>query len=126
VLLKLSKLLLILTLSVSIGLHWAALQSAAWMGMIIKYSHNGTFSEAIEKTFDGKHPCSLCKQIAKGKQSERKAESQIELKKLEFFDNTVSFVFSSPQAFRLIPERAEEPLLRANVPPVPPPRNLLG
>ncbi|EEF63288.1 hypothetical protein [Pedosphaera parvula] len=118
--------MLILALLGATGSHWIVMQSVAWATMLAGNAKVESFHVALEKTFDGKHPCSLCKQIAKGKQSERKAEFQTEIKKLEFFDNTVSFVIYSPQAFSLLPERAEASLLRANAPPVPPPRSLLG
>jgi hypothetical protein len=120
VLLKLSKWLLILTLSVSIGLHWAALQSAAWMGMIIKYSQDSTFSEAIEKTFDGQHPCKLCKLVDAGKKAEKKSESKDSLKKLDLVSpNFALFTFhsdSGPKVSFLL-----HCDLRIETPPTPPP-----
>lgn len=54
-----------------LGLQWSILQSAAWVGMIIRYSQDSTLSEAIIKTFDGQHPCRLCKLIEQGKRSEK-------------------------------------------------------
>jgi hypothetical protein len=112
--------MLILTLSVSIGLHWAALQSAAWMGMIIKYSHDGSFSEAIEKTFDGQHPCKLCKLVNAGKKAEKKSESKDSLKKLDLVSpNFALFAFhsdSEPKVSFLM-----HCGLRIEPPPTPPP-----
>lgn len=71
-------------LIVSVGGHWAFLQSVAWMGMMIDYSRDGSVCVAITKTFDGKHPCCLCKAIEAGKKSEKKKESSVEIKKMEF------------------------------------------
>ncbi len=40
-------------------------QKHRWVGMAISYSQDSSsFSEALAKTFDGKHPCKLCKFVA--------------------------------------------------------------
>jgi len=70
-------------LACSIGLHWVFLQSVAWVGMVVNYSHNGTFGEALGKTFDGKHPCSMCLKIRKGWHEEKQREAQLPLIKME-------------------------------------------
>jgi hypothetical protein len=57
VLTRLSKLVLALALAGSIGLHWAFLQAVAWTGMVASYACILPISEALQKTFDGKHPC---------------------------------------------------------------------
>jgi hypothetical protein len=31
--------------------------------MLVSYSQKGTVVEAVEKTFDGEHPCALCRAI---------------------------------------------------------------
>src|SRR5271155_5291439 len=65
-----------LSLCVALGLHWCALQSGAWVGMLINYSRSGSVASAIEKTFDGQHPCPLCRAISKGEQSGKKQDFQ--------------------------------------------------
>jgi len=70
------KWLTVLSLCAALGLHWAALQSVAWVGMLINYSHSGSVASAVEKTFDGNHPCPFCKAISKGEQSGKKQEFQ--------------------------------------------------
>ena len=57
---------ILLALVLSLGLHWTVLQSAAWVSMIVSYSQEGSLSEALEKTFDGEHPCELCRMIDRG------------------------------------------------------------
>ena len=74
---RFAKLLLVLTLSFSIGLHWEVLQSVAWFGMVINYSQGTTLKEGLCKTFDGKHPCCLCKMVQAGKKSENKTDAQV-------------------------------------------------
>jgi hypothetical protein len=53
------------------GAHWAILQSVAWTEMVITYSRHASLREALEKTFDGKHPCKLCRMVKAGRKSER-------------------------------------------------------
>lgn len=61
-------------LIVSVGGHWALAQSLAWTGMLVSYSQEGTFEEAVQKTFDGAHPCNLCKAIDAGKAAEKESQ----------------------------------------------------
>jgi hypothetical protein len=63
-------------LVVSLGLHWALLQTVAWTGMLITYAHDAPLHDAVAKTFDGQHPCTLCKVIQKGRAEERKQEQR--------------------------------------------------
>jgi hypothetical protein len=70
--LRASQWLLIMTLMVSMGGHLALLQTIAWGNMLVSYSSETTLSEAMEKTFDGGHPCELCKVVKKSKSEEEK------------------------------------------------------
>lgn len=56
------------------GGHWAMLQGVAWATMVHDFSRNGSLTQAVGKTFDGKHPCAMCKKIAKSKISETSGE----------------------------------------------------
>lgn len=78
-----------------LGGHWAVLQVAAWTGMAISYSQNESISEALNKTFDGKHPCKLCQLVKAGKKAEQKSESKLDTKKLDSFVTSLS-LFSFP------------------------------
>ena len=86
----------------------------------------GSFSEAVQRTFDGQHPCALCHQIAKGKQSEKKSEFSFQLKKLEFLSATGGFLFSAPASFWLLHIPEEYLRSMSTTPPTPPPRPLLA
>lgn len=67
--------LLVAALMISIGLHWAVLQSAAWVGMAVAYSvEKGSVVEGLSDTFDGDHPCPLCKAVEKGVESEQQSK----------------------------------------------------
>ena len=119
---RLPNLLIVLALDSSIGLHWAPLQSVAWVGMIVRYSQQTTLVEALVKTFDGQHPCFLCKQISEGKKAEKKTERFTALKQLEYTHAVNCFVFSPPSDFRLGIEPSPNLASIAHTPPVPPPR----
>lgn len=66
----------VLVLVLSLGLHWAVLQTVAWTGMIISYSRDASLSEALSKTFDGEHPCPMCKVIKKARAEEKQQEQK--------------------------------------------------
>ena len=44
--------------------------------MLLSYSRSGSIASAVAKTFDGKHPCPLCKAIHKAEQSGKKQDFQ--------------------------------------------------
>jgi hypothetical protein len=70
--LRAGQFLLIGTLLVSMGGHFALLQTIAWGNMLVEYSSKGSLTEAVGKTFDGEHPCHLCKVVKKSKSEEKK------------------------------------------------------
>jgi hypothetical protein len=75
-----------LALFVAIGGPLALLQGVAWATMIRDYSRTGSVTAAVEKTFDGKHPCALCKKIAAQRSHEEKAPVTVKVdKKAEVF-----------------------------------------
>ncbi len=94
--------------------------------MIRENLRTESFEVALKKTFDGQHPCALCKKIESGKKSEKKSEFQSETKKLEFSYDKVAFVFASPTSFCLQGELAETVSSLNHAPPLPPPKSLLG
>lgn len=55
--------LLLVVFATTANLHLPALQVAAWVGMLVNYSRDATLTEAVEMTFDGEHPCPMCKAI---------------------------------------------------------------
>lgn len=70
----------VLLLVLSLGLHWAVLQTVAWTGMIVSYSRDASFTEAVTKTFDGEHPCTMCKVIKRGRAEEKQRETKQQVK----------------------------------------------
>ena len=67
----------------TLGAHWHVLQSLAWARMLVQYSRSGSFIEAVQKTFDGKHRCSLCLQIRSGRQQQEREDQKLPSLKTE-------------------------------------------
>ena len=120
---RLGHALLIAALLVATGGHWAVLQTVAWTNMLASNLRTDPLETAVSKTFDGKHPCKLCKAISAGKKSEKKSEFPTLAKRLEFVSDRLVFVFSPPQDFRLAPDFAAFVSFASNRPLVPPPRS---
>lgn len=75
----------VLLVCLSLGMHWALLQSIAWTGMLISFAREGAVIEAVEKTFDGQHGCPLCAKVKEGRDSDQKQPQQAgqSLKKMD-------------------------------------------
>jgi hypothetical protein len=126
VLRRLGKFVLVLALACSIGLHWAFFQSLAWTSMLADNLRRDSLVQAVTHTFDGQHPCPICKAIADGKKSEKKSEAAPFFKTFEFPPVAENFVLT-------IPPRAAPPShahsfaeTRTTTPPTPPPRRALA
>ncbi len=117
-----AKVAVILAVALSLGLHWALLQSVAWAGMFAGYAQQTTLREAFVKTFDGKNPCRICKLVREGQQSEKTKESVLPLVKIESLPCATVFVLNPPAPLNLPTVSDETALLRAESPPTPPPR----
>lgn len=121
---RLGHVLMIVALLAAGGAHWGALQSVAWTTMLAENLQSGSVSQALEKTFDGRHPCPLCKAVAAGKAAEQKSDFTLELKKLEYPPVPECFVLVAPAQFKILPQANFFAAALAQEPPVPPPRNL--
>jgi hypothetical protein len=116
----------ILALCCAIGLQWLALQSIAWTAMIVDYSKNASLCQAIVKTLDGAHPCSLCHVVNAGKNSEKKSDLQSPTRKIDMI--CASRTTSSLQPFVPVEYTARDFSFNklGRSPPVPPPRYILS
>ena len=121
---RLGHILLILALLGATGGHWAVLQTIAWADMLTNNLQTESVGEAFTKTFNGAHPCKMCKQISAGKTAEKKSEIPLQIKKLEFVSERPVFIFAAPQDFRLAPLLLSELDGLNHQPSVPPPRSL--
>ena len=73
-------------LMVSVGMHWALLQSIAWTSMLVRYSQQGySVSAALVQTFDGKHPCKICRVTEAGRKAQTTSEKIVPIQKQDLF-----------------------------------------
>jgi len=116
--------LLIVALLAATGAHWTVLQSVAWTTMLADNLRTASLPEAVQRTFDGKHPCSLCKKIDDGKKTQKKSEFPTWARQLEFVSERPVFIFSPPRHFQVMPRHNDSARELFHRPPVPPPRSL--
>jgi hypothetical protein len=111
----------------TLGLHWAVLQTVAWTGMLFTYSRDASFKEALTKTFDGQHPCPLCKAIKQGRAEEKKQEQQQPKpgSKLDFGLVWQTTTLSFDRDREMIAALDSSAPFRAQEPPKPRPRGVL-
>jgi hypothetical protein len=122
----LGRVVTILALCLAIGLHWLAVQSVAWTSMIVEYSQKTSLPEALAKTFDGKHPCSLCHVVRKGQGSEKKSDFQSVTLKIDLICSSRIIRLMLSVEVCEYQSHAFPVNGRAQSPPVPPPRSVLG
>ena len=68
----LAKWFLVAALILSIGAQWMLVQGAAWFGMALTYSvREGSVLKGLTQTFDGQHPCHLCKAVEQASQDDQ-------------------------------------------------------
>jgi hypothetical protein len=126
VLIRFGQILMLVAMLGTVGAHWGALQTVAWTTMLADNLRTGSLKEAVSETFDGEHPCSLCKKIAEGKKSEKKADYSFSTQKFEYAIDRFTFIFSRPDQFSILPEYVLISRGLTLEPAVPPPRLLLG
>lgn len=125
-LLRFGQMLMLLGILAASGGHWVAFQTLAWTRMLVSYSQDTTFVDAVTKTFDGQHPCALCKTIEKGRGSQKQAPVlKLEPKANFVMSATVRVVRQIGWSWNLeIPEVGAEQ--RIEPPVAPPPRSGLA
>jgi hypothetical protein len=125
-----ARFLLVCSLMISIGAQWALLQGVAWVGMAVTYSvQDGSVSEGLSKTFDGEHPCPLCKVVKKGVEDDQDPAHETKggkgKAKADFFLTAKVYVFN-PAAMRLAIEVDEWWALALSEVPEPEPPRVVG
>jgi len=91
--------------------------------MIIDYSKRGSLCEAIVRTFDGAHPCSLCHIVDRGKTTEKKSDLQLLTPKVDMICTRGVIILVRPFAHVDYIAGDFSVFKIAESPPVPPPRN---
>jgi hypothetical protein len=116
------KFMVVTALVLTTGLHWAALQTVAWTTMLASNLCDDSFSQAVDKTFDGMHPCCLCKAIAAARKSEKKSESVAPALKMEFPPMAEKTILIPPAQFKFFPLKNTFAEYFSSEPLLPPPR----
>ncbi|HVU08261.1 MAG TPA: hypothetical protein VHG89_06935 [Verrucomicrobiae bacterium] len=119
---RLGKVFVVVALVATLGAHWALLQTVAWTAMLANNLCTQSVSAAVSQTFDGEHPCPLCKAIAAGKKSEQKSEIALQVQKLEFPPAKENFILIAPSHFLQFSPINYFAELLPQKPPTPPPR----
>lgn len=109
-------------LAAVLGGHWALLQTVAWTAMLADNLQSCSFHDAVSMTFDGNHPCCLCKAIAAGQKSEKKNGLSPQTQKFEFPPAKAGLLLFAPSRFQLMPPANSFAGFLPQKPPVPPPR----
>lgn len=123
---RLARFLVLIAAVQILGGHWAVLQTVAWAKMIVDYAQRDSLGAAVVKTFDGRHPCGLCKVIEKGKGNDQRPDSLVVIRKVELFYAAVP-VLVPPQGESWLLSAAERfSTRRVEQPAVPPPRRAVG
>jgi hypothetical protein len=123
VFLRCGKILVVIALVLTTGLHWAALQTVAWTTMLARNLCTQSVSAAVSDTFDGEHPCPLCKAIAAGKKSEQKSEAVSPVLKMEFPPVSARMVLIPPSQFEVVSVPDSFAAATFAEPLLPPPRS---
>ncbi len=102
------------------------LQAVAWTGMAFDYSARYGLAEGLGRTFDGQHPCPMCKEITQARQKEKDSKAAVTLTPVKLI------CIAAPSATRAskAPLREDRTYFvvresfstRADRPPSPPPR----
>ena len=116
------KILVIVALVLTTGLHWAALQTVAWSAMLASHLRTQSVAVSVAQTFDGRHLCPLCRAIAAAKQSEKKDAAAAPLLKFEFPLYAETVCLTPTAAFPTVPRGNTFACRFASPPVLPPPR----
>ena len=94
--------------------------------MLIQNSKGTTLTQAIARTFDGAHPCSLCHVVEKGKNAQKKAGAIAPVVKIDM----ILAAHTAPVPHAFVPFTYFSDIFAVTInddsPPVPPPRSRLG
>ena len=116
----------VLALVLVTGGDWALLQTAAWVGMAVSYSQDSTLRKALVKTFDGQHPCQLCKVVRHGEKAAQDKGAPKPITKLDLFLGFKQITFFSSLRVSFQINSIAPMASRRDAPSVPPPKFVLG
>lgn len=113
------------------GAPWGILQVLAWSGMIISYTQESGLAEGVSQTFDGQHPCELCRALeeVRVRQAETSEDGNkdkevppTELRELKYFARQKCLRFEREADWQLAIAVYLKPRTAGLGPATPPPR----
>lgn len=122
---RLAQRTVVLLTCLSLGMHWTVLQGVAWTGMFLANLNQGTVTEAVEKTFDGEHPCPMCLAIQEGQKKEKDDSKPLVAKSVKKFEAVLvaeTRLVAPPAQIRSFPWLVSSFEGRSERPSMPPPR----
>lgn len=90
--------------------------------MLIDYAQRTSLTKAIEQTFDGQHPCDLCKRVIAGHHSEKKNDTATVKAKPDLICALQSLAIVPPSCDCEFPGVILADAISISSPPTPPPR----
>lgn len=118
------RLLLAAALLYGSGAHWLLLQGGAWIGMLAARSGRGTVARAVTTTFDGVHPCRVCRLVKRGASADSAPRASVASPSVDFAFVAVPLFVPVIRAVRVDPDEAPAFAVARPVPPSPPPDRL--
>ncbi|MCO5060759.1 MAG: hypothetical protein M9963_01965 [Kiritimatiellae bacterium] len=122
---RLAHIVLLLAFLCSANLHLPVLQVAAWTGMLVTYSQQTSFREAVEMTFDGDHPCSMCEVIREQETSDASVKQWVPLHRLVVFLELPMRWIQSLYSYGALESATPSLLSFWPLPELPPPRSFV-
>ncbi len=90
--------------------------------MLVERTQAASFGEAVKTTFDGAHPCAMCKRINDGKQKEQQPEHALLKVKLDVICERAVVAVFPPRIDAEFAQAEMSGERRAERPPLLPPR----
>lgn len=110
-----------------IGGSYGWIQGVAWVGMTIKGIHQyQSITQALDKTFDGSAPCSLCDAISQNQSESEEQDNLLSLQKQKEIAVSLQhiFILSNRLELATLSEISKKPLRMSCLPEIPPPKSV--
>ncbi|HTW93928.1 MAG TPA: hypothetical protein VMD30_03975 [Tepidisphaeraceae bacterium] len=105
---------------------WDIMQSVAWASMLVNDFRTQSILQSVEHTFDGRHPCPLCRAIAASRKSGKHSEFVAGQTRLEFLPSPAIVVIVTPERSEHVFAVIQVVDSLSRKPAVPPPRAILA
>ena len=91
--------------------------------MAVNFAQTDPLDLALKKTFDGKHPCRICKTVEEGRKSDQKQPTLKVEHKLELCLSREAATLPAPALLAMhLTQFSDSHFSRSEAPPTPPPR----